>query len=138
LLTTPLLQVQQGKLTPKGPVAWLAFKTDSSDMRTCGVNVQPSSRSAVVTAWTAGPIGRFALNSVILTCSASAALTTIATAGFTAALPAVQSLGYGLPAACTPVLTKPSADPADNLVCKGWLATNPAKLKPSPNQCPCE
>lgn len=135
---TPLLQVQQGRLSAAGPVAWLAFKTDSSDMRTCGVNVQPSRSGTVVTSWTA--VGRYALNSATLTCDAgSSTMSTIASAGFTAALPAVVSLGYGLPASCTPVFSKPAPDisAADNTACKSWLLGHTPTFPTSP-VCPCE
>lgn len=118
-------------------MAWLAFKTDSSDMRTCGVNVRPSSNNATITRFTA--TGRYALNGATLTC-ASATLSAIASAEFTAALPAVQSLGYGLPAACTPVFSKPLPEvgSADGSTCKSFLAFSSIKNPDTTNKCPCE
>lgn len=128
-------------------MSWLAFKTQSSDMRTCGMNVQPSSATAVMTRWTAGASAAgasAALSSLTLTCAGSV-LQSLASVTFAATMPAFQSLGYGIPADCTPVFSAPAINVSAmgnvNFKCKTWVATAAGKTAAAPNTtnpCPCE
>jgi hypothetical protein len=119
------LQVVQGKLSsdPNAPVAWLGFLTDTADMRTCG-NVQTTHPNAVITKWGSQfdesvqhsngaplPGNRTALSVLPAICAGTKAnhrLASLQAPDFRVPLPPMQSLGYGLPACCTPFMTTPA------------------------------
>lgn len=141
-LICTVAQVVQGKLSSSGSamISWFSFRTASPDLRTCGLNVQPTSANATLTTFTAAA-GK-GLDSATLSC-ASGRLLTLSAATFAVALPATVSLApsLSLPACCTPVFTqpRPNVSSADNTCCKRWLAYNPGRLQQVAGAtCPCE
>lgn len=148
------LQMSQGKLA-NGTVAYYSFRTDF-DVRSCG-NVRPNDASVTVTTqgWYANnnavytdlatrpttQLARKFLNSATATCSGGKL------SGLTATFNGVlvtyekyngrygRTIGYGLPASCTPFFAGARDFPVDMKACEDWILSQPVAGFPT-TTCP--
>lgn len=158
-MPTRWLQVVLGKLSTaaNAPVAWLGFRTDSADMRTCG-NARPSSASAVTSKWgtifdrdldaieaeeayTRTALSQNGFEPACMGSSSSRRLSgldpTAMAGAFAIPLPELQPLVAGMPAVCTPLFNWPypvNVPNEDEAMCSVWLVSNQdGSSKPPPS-----